>query len=274
MKTFKKYLFLLAVSFSLTSCLVDDDVATDAIIESTPDFVGFNSATRNALVTEGTGSYDYTAPILVMGPNSQSITEDVQVEITVDPASTAIPGVHYNLNTTSATLLVENGLIGNIPFTVLSDDESISAPSTFTLILHITETSGGNGAIPSGRTGTLTINISYLCNSDLAGPYVTTSGPFANVTITELADGVYQHNTLPGLTSGGNAIPFEFSDSCGNITIDTLVLGGGYLVQGSGTVNPDTGVITINGYILYNGTTVDSGPFFDNSGNTYIYTPN
>lgn len=273
MKTINKFLILMALSLSFTSCLVDDDVLTDAISE-TPDLVGFTSSTLNALVTEGTGSYDRSATVKVIGPNRASITEDVALTIEVNSASTAIAGIHYDLSTTSVTLTPEGDLTGEVPFTVLSDDSSISAPSTFTLILDIVGTSGGNGVIPSGRTGSLKINISYLCNSDLAGDYVTTSGPFANVTVTELADGVYEHSTLPGLTSGGNAIPFEFSDSCGDITIDTLVLGGGYLVQGSGTVDPTTGVITINGYILYNSTTVDSGPFFDNSGNTYVYTPN
>lgn len=273
MKTINKFLILMVLSLSFTSCLVDDDVMTDAIAD-TPDLVGFMSSSRNALVTEGTGSYDLETTVGVIGPNIATITEDVQLSIEVNAASTAIEGVHYTLGDTSLTLSPSTGLSGVVPFTVLSDDSSITAPSSFTLILDIVASSGGNGVIPSGKTGSQTINISYLCNSDLAGAYVTTSGPFANVNITELADGVYEHDTLPGLSSGGAGIPFEFSDSCGTITIDTLVLGGGYLVQGSGVVDPVTGVITINGYILYNSTTVDSGPFFDNSGETFVYTPN
>lgn len=271
MKTINKFLILMALSLSFTSCLVDDDVLTDEIA-STPDLVGFTSATRNALVTEGTGSYDLNATVTVVGPNRSAITEDAQVTVAVNPASTAIEGVHYNLATTSLTLSPGNDLTNEISFTVLTDDSTIVAPSTFTLILDIVTTTGGNGVIPSGRTGSQTINISYLCNSDLAGEY-TTTGQFPDVTITELADGVYEGSALVGVTLGGGPAVFEFSDSCGIITMDVLINAGNNLLQGSGTVDPITGVITINGYIIYAGQTADSGTAIDNSTLIFMYTP-
>ncbi len=145
MKTIKNILFLLAVSLIATSCLVDDDTLTDNFDEGV-NLVGFSSATANSFVTAGTGSYDFTADLEVVGPTSMNINEDVTLTVSVNSEeTTAIEGVHYELSNTTATLTVENGLEGTIPYTILTDDSSIVAPSTFYLVLDVAESSGGNG---------------------------------------------------------------------------------------------------------------------------------
>ena len=120
----------------------------------------------------------------------------------------------------------------------------------------------------AGAAGTFIITVN--CLSDLAGTYTSSNGE--TVTITEVQAGVYESTQLPYLTSGGNPIPFQFSESCGTITINTLVLGS-YLTVGTGVVNDD-GTFTIS-YVLYDGSSVDAGILFDFSGpgDVVTYTP-
>ncbi len=268
MKTINKILIFSLIVF-LASC-VDDDTRTDNFDQG-PNIAGFSKSAiaANALADGNTVMVDI--PILITGPTSMNLTEDIVVDISVDESSTAVAGVHYELNQSSLTLTAENGYTGSLPITVITEGIVPPLAEAPVINLNLQSVSGENMVI-SGRTGDAVVTINYLCFSDLEGNYTTTSAPVANVTITELSDGVYSHSALPLLTAGGNPIEFEFNDTCGVITIDYLVLGS-YLTLGSGTVDPDTGIITINGYILYNGSTEDTGPFFDFSTETFIYTP-
>ena len=249
MKTFKKYLFLLAVSFSLTSCLVDDDVATDEIVNS-PNLVGFTSSSTNALVTQGTGNQDYSANLTIVGPTVLNISEDINVTVTVNTEeTTAVEGVHFSFTPTTTTLSPDSGLTGTVPYTVLTDDPSIEAPSEVFLVLNVTEVSGGNGAIPSGRTGKIVVSIRYLCNSDLEGTYTNplvpqcddVTGP-NNITVTQVSSGRYLVSSMTGYTFGpGNCIEFYMIDVCGQLTYDGGGLeDNGYSGEGgNGVVNSD-----------------------------------
>lgn len=117
-----------------------------------------------------------------------------------------------------------------------------------------------------------TTRINVACGSFLAGNYLINNNPALTATTTALGGGAYTCSRLPYLTvSGGQPIPFEFSDLCDTITINTTVLGGGYLVLGEGVVNPD-GSYTIT-YALYNGPTEDTGIYFDFTNQPATYYP-
>lgn len=128
-----------------------------------------------------------------------------------------------------------------------------------------------SNAIIGAQYQTTVISLQGVCASDLAGDYslTTGSGTFP-VTITALGNGNYTLNAimLPGgIWVGGSPIPYNFSDVCGQIIIDTPILGGGYYMLGSGTVNPD-GSITIT-YDLYQGGAPSGTPVFANMTGTY-----
>lgn len=118
-----------------------------------------------------------------------------------------------------------------------------------------------------------TTKVTVSCGSFLAGNYINPNvggGTGGLCTITALGGGNYLCSALPRLTAGGQVIPFEFSDVCDQITINTIVLGS-YLVEGNGVVNSN-GSITIY-YKLHSGSTPDSSVLFDYSTNPSTYTP-
>ena len=247
MKTIKRILMLIALSLSFTSCLVDDDVATDANVNS-PNLVGFTSTSMNALVTQGTGSFDYEATFKVVGPTSMDISEDIQVTVTVNEAeSTAVSGVHYEFTPTTTTLTSENDFTNDLSFTVLTDNPDITAPSELSLVLNITEVTGGNGVIASGRTGKVVVSIKYLCGSFLEGTYTNPRLPqteFCNgpAIVTQVEPGRYWVSSMTTYSFGaGGCIGFYMIDVCGELTYDGGDLeDNGYSGEGgSGVVNAD-----------------------------------
>ena len=89
----------------------------------------------------------------------------ITVNISVDPSSTAVEGVHYELNSTSVTL---NGgeFVSDFPVTILTGN--IDPSETPDLVLNI---ESATGAEVSANYGQLTIAIRVICPSELAGTY-------------------------------------------------------------------------------------------------------
>lgn len=148
-----------------------------------------------------------------------------------------------------------------------ADDDDLQIGEFWTLSFVSTLT---NGEKHLNRS---TTKVTVSCGSFLAGPYINPNvggGTGGLCTITALGGGNYLCSALPRLTAGGQVIPFEFSDVCDQITINTIVLGS-YLVEGNGVVNPN-GSITIY-YKLHSGSTPDSSVLFDYSTNPSTYTP-
>lgn len=166
----------------------------------------------------------------------------------------------FNYNELIAGLTI-NG--GPMP----ADDEALQIGEFWTLTFVSKLTSGEKF---QNRT---TTKVTVSCGSFLAGNYINPNvggGTGGLCTITALGGGNYLCSALPRLTAGGQVIPFEFSDVCDQITINTIVLGS-YLVLGNGVVNAD-GSITIY-YKLHSGSTPDSSVLFDFSTNPSTYTP-
>ncbi len=263
----KKLLIMIAVVFLTASCL-DNTVPLDGI-DGSPNLVGFKSASKLAAVATDDLTHDTTVPVLITGPQFQNYNKDVTVTISVDPSSTAVEGVNFTLPSNTMVLGPSNNFSGLFPITILT--QGISSPSDVTLVLNIDNASESD-ILVNGRLNKVAVKIQYLCFSalDLGHPYSNPDCVGNQATVTEISAGTYEVGDLPYLSAGGNPIPFEMTDVCGDLTIDTIVLGA-YLVRGEGVVNAD-GSFTIT-YQLFNSTTPDSGVFFDFSNDPSTYMP-
>ena len=228
MKTTIKYLTALTLSLFLTSCLVDDDVTTDAYDQG-PNLSGFTSAAKNLNAVTNGDEYNFTIDLRVIGPNVSTSTEDVNVTVAVDPASTAVAGTHYTLGSMSTTLLASNNYIGSLPITMITNGIMAPLAENPVLILNVTDSSGG-GTVVNGSTGTTTLTFVYQCFADMSGTYLVTNTACNNPFMTtispnddgswfmECGDGGLLHRCTAntGLVNWGNV-----TELCGDILPST-----------------------------------------------------
>lgn len=240
MKMKKLYTFLavMMVSMSLTACF--DDQGGDVLV--TGSYVEFEDG---RLPNGRTVSFiridsDQTDLVeLQVNRVSTNSTAPITVDITVDPTSTAIRGVHYELTEQSVTIPAGQ-FLGSIPVTVLTGNiDPSEAPD---LILTMTT---ATGATVSSNYGDLTLAIRVICPSELAGTYkvfweylqtgdgeggpdqIRTDfviGAADEVMFTAAGTGEYLVDDIsfgmyPGLY-GGAAPSGKIYDACGEITGD------------------------------------------------------
>lgn len=264
----KKILSVLSIAFlALTSvsCVVDDEAPKKEFTE-TPYAVGFKSSTKalNVLLTGDV--VNHMEPVdLIAGMDNTRSNPAITVDFEIDPSSTATEGVEYTL--TGSQVTIEAGKdFGTIPIDINSANIVVGSPKTIVINLLSTST----GIIPA-RNQKITITLIGICFSDLAGVYDNPDVPTDQATITSIGAGTYSCSGLPFLSSGGSPVPFEFSDICGEITINSVIFGS-YLCIGEGVVNPD-GSITIT-YVLHDGLSTSDPILFDFSGDPSTYSPN
>jgi hypothetical protein len=163
-------------------------------------------------------------------------TSPVTVNIEVDPASTAVQGVHYTLASTSVTIPAGQ-VITQLPVTVLTGN--IEPTETPNLVLNITSATGAKVSV---NFNSLTFRIRVICPSDLEGNYSVlwrvlnlgdgdggvrqsatnfTISDFSTITLTSVSAGVYSMSDMsfgmyPGLYSE-TAPTGRFTDRCNTI---------------------------------------------------------
>ncbi|MEN8193806.1 MAG: hypothetical protein ABFS12_13370 [Bacteroidota bacterium] len=264
MKTFKYILiFVLGIS-AFTSCLVEDNEFTEDY-DKGPNLIGFTTAETNVSGIANGNEYTFNLPMQGVGPTITDVNEDVTVQISVDPSSTAIEGTHFMLSDNTVTFQDDNNYINKLPLTMLT--EGIVAPLDTNpyVILNVSEVNSTGNFVDNGRTGKIKVNLLYLCFSNLAGTYdvemryVRSSQGIDEMhygvdKINEIGDGQYRTEAVghweidggPGAI-GGTA-GFNFTDVCNDITIPAQNLVELYSnivegVPGESYVDPDTGVI-------------------------------
>jgi hypothetical protein len=264
MKKIKIYILLFVFTISFSSCLVDDETATDDFGKG-PNLIGFikSSIAANALADGSTT--EVMVPLLVTGPTSLDITEDISFSVEVDASSTAIEGTHYTINTDNLILSADNGLETSLPITIITEGIVPPLAEAPTLVLNLTTTN--NNAVVSGRTGQVTVAINYLCFSNLAGEYVInyTSGP-QDITITQVSDGVYRASYLPPFS---NSYWWEFSDVCNELTITDWQYNGSNPISGT-TLPKPKGTIDEFGNITFTGINVGGVSWYVDYGWTIL----
>lgn len=268
----KKLLLLTAALSSLlfTSCNEDDAV----VLGPNNTIVGFNkSAYSQNFFTDITDA-ELKIPItLISYVNEQYPASDITLNWKIVPNDSdltddAVDGVEYDAPAGgSGTAVIPLGeSTASLSVNVHPNTFDPDAPKKLTVLI----TSAG-GALVGKQYEKVVVTLQGVCPSALEGNYLINNNPAWDAVNTNLGNGVYNCSRLPYLTAGGSAIAYEFSDVCGNITIDTTVLGGGYYVGGSGVVNPD-GSITIT-YRLHDGATSSDPVLFDYSSTPATYFP-
>lgn len=178
------------------------------------------------------------------------VAESINVLIGVDPASTAVLGVHYRLPTMEVTIAPNTSFI-DVPIEILTGN--LESDETPDLILRILD--AGPTKI-SANYNTVIVEIRLACPSDLAGSYSTvntgTGGTInSEVVITEIEPFTYRISDITGGVYSqlydGQDNPAIFTELCGVISITDQpdVVFGSPGFNGTGRVNAD-GTIRIS----------------------------
>jgi len=250
MKNLNKLFILLIIPFLSVSCLVEDDENTGLQgIENSPTAVGFRSAVAVETYFEDIGAVNSEYPLDILGGNSGVLpSEDLLVNYSIDPSSTAMEGNEFDFVDTSGVLTIPAGSsFAQFPLVVNTGNFDAETPTE--LILKLTDVSGPNSVVSANNDE---LRITFVgCRADLEGTYdVTTVRLSDNTTyaigpsfLTELAT-----NTFQTETTGQFGLVTVFTVICGEITITSQNLGGIYSnqVSGTGSIDADTGDFIID----------------------------
>ncbi|HET8886495.1 MAG TPA: hypothetical protein VFM70_09125 [Salinimicrobium sp.] len=267
MKKLKLIFPALILAVFATSCMVEDETVE---YDQSPYVVGFKNAVaaESYFVDEGAVLKNYAVDILG-GDDGTPAEEDITVTYVIDPASTATEGQEFNFVDNSGTLTIPAGAtFANFPLEINTGNLDPNVPTE--LILNLTSTSSDNAVISALNDQ---LSITFVgCQSqvdeftyDIATTRLSDNGLMAvsteTITMTTvnnfftMSTGPY--GPIAGNYAGGNIAAengFHFVDICGEITINSQGLANNSYsnqVFGSGSVDPDTGVITLTYTITY-----------------------
>ncbi len=236
----KKLYILLAVAFAslaMTSCF--DDPGNEVFFDG--NIVEFHDGNlpNGLTTTQVRRTLTQTDVINIqVDRTSTSAASAVTVNFDVDPSSTAVSGVHYDLPTKTVTIPAGE-FVATFPITILTGNiDPSEAP-----VLKLNMTSA-TGADISPNYGDLAINIKVICPSDLAGTWKFENG---NTTdIVQIGTGNYRIenlNAMGGYYLSTFVIEGYFTDNC---NVVTLYGKSAYNVEwrGTGVFDPATETIT------------------------------
>lgn len=261
--------------------LVLSTYSCDAILEEDitdfgtgPNFVGFSGATLTLSAQANGEESSAEVPIRIIGPSVPDLTQEMLVMVSVDPASTAVEGLHYRLDSNSLVLTPQDGdgdmYQQMLPITILTEGIEPPLAEAPLLILNISELDSNENVVINNKTESVRISINYLCPSNLAGTYSVTTTYITHdflsnypsntmeMEITENSFGTYSvpdfsgglYGTGPYSSSyGTSGLEVTFTDSCDKISWSDQSDPWGDLVPSEGGVNevdPETGIITIS----------------------------
>jgi len=253
-----KYTFILILGVLLyASCTKKDNFVSN--IENGKNIALFTNTTKSAAnISDGT-EYPVEVRMQVQGPSVMDLTGDVN--LTVEPDMTGIPdsmkavsGTNFRIDNNKLTLKESDRYIGKYKFTMLT--KGITAPTKRQLKLKVTDASGSDNVINSGKP--ISVTLSYACDSNLQGVYnvqVTRDDgnvySFSNEKVTKIGVGKYQTETVGQFGNPPMNYGVTFSDSCGELTVQAESSTGGYysndIIPGASTTvngNAQTGNLT------------------------------
>lgn len=288
MKNLKTLLIALVASTFTTSCLVDDESNPTFTPDGSAYVVGFDNATATESYFMDEGAIEKSYPLSLKGsPTGLNNPNEIVINYTMDPASTAVEGAEFDFVDASGELIIDaDSDFALLPISINTGGFDPAAPTE--LILNIS-TSAEN-TIVSEQYQTLTIKFvgclatvdSYASyNLDIEYTAVDGSVSYYNRPAEVLSSTGSPNNFItstsghwgPGALSPG-ADGFYFSVICDEVFIESQNLGGYWanMVEGNlgssvptGTVDPVTGVINMEYKICYAG---DCRKYVS------VYTPN
>ena len=248
----KKILLIAMISISLFSCN-DDRLPTDTRNEG-PEIVGFKNSVTNVAYFSNVGQKPLDVPVVMQGLGDGLLpVSPITVSYEVDLAnSTATEGTEFNFaDATGKITIPAGGTFAQIP--ILVNTGSLNATQRTELVLKLTSASS---AVVGEQYKSIKI-VFVGCATALQGNYNTylvvgATSTFAGpATVVKISPNVYRCSRLPGISSGGQPLTFDFSDVCKDLEITEWQLEGSYPMFQTGSTDRPTGVIESPSNNLY-----------------------
>ena len=178
-------------------------------------------------------SAEISVPVALISFANETLPGAVSAQWSVDPSSTAVEGVEYDIISSNTVTIAAGGTVTSIPFKVYPTTFDPAAPKK--LVLNITS----NSAVVGSQFKQVVITLQGVCPSYLAATYSITysSGLVGLFTVVSTGDGTYFSNTTPGWGTG--VYSFEFSDVCGALTATSWQVQASNPMSGTGIVLPN-----------------------------------
>ena len=145
MKNLKLLSIMLVSALVSVSCLVDDEY--DSGFTSSPRVVGFLESFESVAYFEDLGTLRQEFAVsLIGGADGTPSPTDISVTYTVDPASTAAPGVEFDFVDTSGSVTIPAGTtFAGIPLDI--NTGNFNPTEKTTLRLRLTGTDGEGSTV-------------------------------------------------------------------------------------------------------------------------------
>lgn len=251
MKNIFKLFFAISITaLFITSC--NEEVAFDAITSGfdasvEPSLVFLNGNMLYEVENNATGDETVKIQLQVWGPPSSA---DATVTIAVDGSSTAVSGKHYNLSSTTVNIPANSG---GGSFNVIMHTDKFAKGDTVKLVMNMTTTGFKTDLYAS--TANLLLSKKPECPFSIktfTGNYIADETGYGKYNVDFKADDTDPHRTWQSnfwdYTS--DLLAFDLDPETNTITVpeQTITMGDGkgYLVVGSGTFDPCTGVMIVD----------------------------
>jgi len=266
MKKIKLIFSLLTLSLLSVSCIVDDDVESNA---STTYVYGFTQSARSLSYENSGDIVDVTVPVIFLSsPNGLTSGAATTITYEVDTVnSTAVEGTEFDFSSPSRTVTIAPGSTTvNIPLKINTGALVPGAENATKIVLKLTNLTSDSGGLLSANFSTLTITLNGLCFSDLEGEYFWnyTTGP-AYFDVVRIGPGLYSGGQFPFFVA---IYEFEFSDVCGTLTMTDWDFMAGNPLFGTTTPLP-TGTVLPNGDLIFTGINVTGTTVLDRTITAY-----
>lgn len=250
-----KNIFKLLFVFSLAGILLyscNEEVAFDALTHAIDPNAksGVVFSTGNMLYeVENNATGDEVIPITVQVWGEPS-SSDATVNISVDAGSTAVSGEDYTLSTNSVTIPAG---AGGKSFDLVMHTDNFAKGDTVLLILKMTCDAFATDLYAS--TANIRLSKKPECPFDIktfTGNYVADETGYGKYNVSFKADDtnptrIWQSNFWDWTN---DLLAFDLDPETNTVTVpeQTITMGDGkgYLVVGSGTFDPCTGIMTVD----------------------------
>lgn len=154
MKNIKLIVFAFIAMSMATSCIVDDE--PDMGYKNGPYFVGFEKKIVEVSYFADEGVVLNQYPVKLMGGSDGSLSnQDIVIDYSIDPESTAVEGQEFDFVSNTGTLTIPAGeTFANFPLNV--NTGSLDETAATTLVLKLTGTTT-SGTVVSSLNNTLKI---------------------------------------------------------------------------------------------------------------------
>jgi len=263
MKNLKILLIVLIASLTSVSCLVDDEDKTLDAVANTPYVVGFKTKAASESYFQDLGAIPASYKVdLIGGQDGTPADTDLVLTYQVSSESTATAGVEFDfVNTPGTVTIPANSDFATIDILINTGNFNLTSPTTLILDLVSVQNDGALIAAQNNQlvvtfvgcqadahlydyqVTTVQLSNGNLVNNQVENIALTSVNNFRTRTVGSFGVGAASGSLVPPANYDG----YNFSVICGEITVPEQNLGGYYsnLVFGSGSIDQDTGTITV-----------------------------